>query len=141
MRWTLKGMTALCLAAGACSYAFAIEARFQGEDLVFTAEEAGWFESDPCVESLEIITRDSAPGAPSPYRTVWRLGQSDGGKPVCAPFPIGYGRVPEGLRQSIAPEALKPGVQYEIVAGGAGADGFGSFRISARDPRSIEPRD
>ena len=136
MRITISGLMALCLAAAACSYAFGIEASFRGSDLVFTAESDGWFATDPCARSLEIITRDE-----KAFRPVWRIEQRHGGESVCAPFPIAYGKVPAGLRQSVAAEALKPGVDYEIVAGSGNSDGFGSFRISAENPRTIERPD
>lgn len=136
MRWTIPGLTALSLAAAGCSYQFGIEASFRGPNLVFTAVEHGWFGPEPCVRTLEIITEDGAA-----FRPVWRIEQSGTGEPVCAAFPIAYGQVPAGLRQSVEPELLKPGVVYEIVGADEGTDGFGSFRISATNPRAIERRD
>jgi hypothetical protein len=141
MRSTISGLALLCFAAAACSYQFGIEASFRGGVLTFSADKPGLFGRDPCVESLEIIVRDRSPGAPTPYRPVWRIEQAGGGKPVCASFPISYGQAPAGLRQSVAPEALKPGLDYEIVGGSGDMDGFGSFRISASNPRSIERTD
>ena len=141
MRSTLSRLVLLCVAASACSNEFRIEARFQGGALAFGAGKQGLLGRDPCVESLEIVTRDNAPGAPTPYRPVWRIEQAAGGKSVCVPFPILYGQAPAGLRQSVAPEPLKPGVDYEIIGGGGGADGYGSFRISAADPNIIERPD
>jgi hypothetical protein len=136
MRITISGLMALCLAAAACSYQFGIEASFRGSNLVFTAENDGWFATDPCVRSLEIITRDERA-----FRPVWRVEQKGRGAIVCAPFPIVYGHVPAGLRQSVAAEVLKPGADYEIVASSGNSDGYGSFRISAYSPRTIERPD
>jgi len=131
-------MAILSLAALSCSYEFRIDASFREGRLLFTAGRGGWFAADPCVESLEIIARDAAPGARTLYRPVWRIEQAGGVEPVCAPLPIVFGQVPAGLRQSIAPEALRPGADYEIIAGSHKGDGFGSFRISAANPNAVE---
>ena len=139
--WRISAVALACLAAAGCSYHFRITAVFRDGRLVFTAEREGLFARAPCADSLEIITRDVAPGAPSPYRSAWRIGQAAGGDKVCAPFPIAYGQVPAGLRQTVAPETLKPGIFYEIVGGNGEEDGFGSFRISTANPSAIERTD
>ena len=123
----------LCLAAACCSFEYRVDARLHGGKLVFETKRGGLLSPRRCVESFELITANPT-GARPPYRIAWRVAAPPGSG-ACARYPIAYGVTPAGMRQTHAPERLRPGAVYEVQAGGP-ADGFGSFRIFSVNGRT-----